>query len=230
MQLTDATGTDAQDALAVLLQLHRRHFPTHGHVLVELEANAVHPMPTDDLVVHQVLATVDDVPAGFIVVHANLARSIGIVHFLAVEEQFRGVPLGSTPRSTVAAFLVEAGEDLVTGDGTRLGRPVRLGMVAESDIEVTKAWKQWGYAPLNITYAEPYFGRQWADHGPPEFFDMALVSNAARNVPDAIEKQDPSPAEVARAASEAFLVDHYRLDPDHPRVRATFASIDAQRG
>jgi hypothetical protein len=31
---------------------------------------------------------------------------------------------------------------------------------------------------------------------------------------------------VARAACEAFLVDHYRLDPDHPRVRASFASID----
>ncbi len=226
MQLSDATGAQAHDALAALLELHRRHFPTHGHVQVELEANAVHPMPTDDLIVHQVVATVDDVPAGFIVVHANLARSIGIVHFLAVEEQFRGVPLGSTPRSTVAAILVDVAEYLVADDGTRSGRPIRFGTVAESDAEVVKAWNQWGYTPLNIAYAEPYFGKHWADHGPPEFFDMALVSNAARNVPYDTEGRDHSPAAVARAACEAFLVDHYRLDPDHPRVRATFASID----
>jgi hypothetical protein len=230
--LVDVTGPDGPPHLADLLALHRRHFPGHAHVLPELEENAVLAPERGGLVVHQVVAYVAGAPVGFVVVHANLDRSIGLIHFLAVDEALRGVPLAAGPdedrppaglRPTAASTLVARAEALVEAAGVRAGRPVRFGTVAESEPDVVSSWRRWGYGTLEVAYAEPYFGRHWADHGPPTFFEMTLVHRGGAYAGAPLDA-------VARAACDAYLLDHYRLPADHPKVEAIVASIPPGRG
>ena len=199
-----AAGDSAD--LDALLALHRRWFPTHDHVQAELVDNAHQPPHRGHLVVHQVLA-----PAGFIVVHTNLRRRVGVIHFLAVDEEFRPVTVDGR---RLALALVDHAVNLVTRDGVEFVDGNIVGVVAESEDDLVRVWASWGFDALPIDYAEPYFGMHWPDHGDPTFFAMTLVglvlpqgSNGGEN-----------PTSLGQAGAAAFLLDHYVLPPDHPRV------------
>lgn len=202
--------SDSRDekSLAQLIAIHSDSFPTHTHVIAELRENAALPLHRDNVVVHQLLAVVDGVPAGIAVVHSNLNYRVGLIHFLAVVPQFRGRDIDGKRMST---RLVECAVDLVYADidQSQVAGSF-VGVVAESDPGLISSWEAWGFRPLPIPYREPFFGKHWRDHLPLDFFDMTLVGLTARDNTD----------ELARAGAAAFLLDHYRLPVDHEVVRA----------
>ena len=90
LEPTAAVGPENVEAL---VELHERWFPDYGYAIDEIRDNASGVNGRDDRIVHQVLALVDGAPAGFILIHSNLIRRVGLIHFIAVEQEFRGVDL-----------------------------------------------------------------------------------------------------------------------------------------
>ncbi len=206
LQVIELAGVSDDSHLAELLVLHAQAFPEHPHVLDELRENARIPREQEKCVLHQLLCLVDDVPAGFVVVHSNRDRRVGLIHFLAVAPEFQGREVGGTKVSTL---LVEHAVELVASD---LGASCS-GVVAESEPALLPSWASWGFSPLPITYSEPFHGMHWRDHEPLEFFDMTLVG---------YNMSAHSLTELGRKGASAFLLDHYDLPPDHAVVqRAT---------
>ena len=208
VRFVECAGEGDSAAVDELLALHRRWFPTHSHVQAELIDNARRPRLRGQLVVHQILALVDDQPAGFIVVHTSLRRRIGLIHFLAVDEEFRPV---TTHGQRLAPALVDHAVSRVHEDGIAQNLVISNGVTAESEDALISVWAAWGFDALPVDYAEPYFGMHWAAHGEPTFFPMTLVGCG---LPD----QSYDRESAGRAAAEAFLLDHYQLPADHPRV------------
>ncbi len=211
--LTIVDLADSADDIAVaqLLALHRVWFDDHPHVQPELAENARLPRHRGHLVVHQFLARVDGVPAGFAVVHTSLRRRVGLIHFLAVEEPFRRYDVAGTH---LPHHLVEVACAQVQADGRAYGSPAEHGTVAESADDLVATWQRFGFEPLPTDYAEPYHGMHWERHGPADFFEMTLMGHGMTHGPTA----------AAEAAAQAFLLDHYRLPPTHPRVLRALAS------
>ena len=105
----ELAGTDDSAHLEELLELHSQTFPGHPHVLEELRANASNPREQEKVVIHQILVVVDNVPAGFVVVHSNKERKVGLIHFLAVAPEFRGREIsGMKVRGLVGARKTSA--------------------------------------------------------------------------------------------------------------------------
>lgn len=193
------------DALTALLQ---QCFPGHPHVIEELRGNASSRSTRTDRIVHQILAMRHGEPLGFIVAHANIARQIGVIHFLGIDESARGTRVDG---QSLAGHLLNAGTVAVFADGERCGRPLVHGVVAESEPEWLPVWEHWGFSPLPVDYAEPFHGMHWADHGEARFFGMTLMRQAN-------PAYDVSINDAIRAAVMAFSVDHYLLSAEHPRI------------
>jgi hypothetical protein len=200
--------------LDALIGIFDECFPGHPHVRAELRANAEQPSMRGDRTVHQILATVDGHPAGFVVVHANLRRGVGLIHFLGVREPFRGAR--GSDRS-LASHLVERAVAVAFADGVHANRPLIYGVVAESEDDWLPTWRHWGFTPIDIAYVEPFHGMHWATHGEATFFEMTLV-----RYPNPLAEDDPSAGQVA--AVSAFSLDHYLLPADHPRIAPLLGS------
>lgn len=198
---------DADD-LEALIELFMECFPGHPHVVAELRANADEPAMRGDRTVHQILATVDGSAAGFVVVHANLRRHIGLIHFLGVRTSFRG---SRRDDRSVASHLVSRALTVACADGEQAGHELVHGVVAESEDEWLPIWHHWGFTRIDVPYVEPFHGMHWSALGEPTFFDMTLVRK-----PHPVGSGDPHAAQVA--AVSAFSIDHYRLPADHPRI------------
>lgn len=196
----DAARAASDAVLDDLVGLHASLFPTHAHVHQEFEEWRACSGRTHDRVAHLLITYVDDVPAALLVVHLNLARRVGLVHFLGVAPAHRAARTG---RPSLAADLLARAWDLCTASFAGEW----LGLVAESEPELVPLWRSWGYSDLAVEYAEPHHGMHWSDFGPPTFFRMELVGRSTGTAPA-----------LAQAAVEAFLIDHYRLPDDHPVV------------
>lgn len=204
----EPTATACPENVDALVELHQRWFPDYGYAIDEIRDNASGANGRDDRVVHQVLAFVDDVPAGFILIHSNLLRRVGLIHFIAVEQKFRSLEPGG---QRLSAALVSHGVELVTADLARAGDGPTLGVTAETEEAMIPVWERLGFAVLPFPYAEPHFGVQWAAHGEPTFFDRTLVGTPIDSGPYDLEA-------AGRASASAFLLDHYLLPSDHPAV------------
>ena len=205
LEPTAAVGPENVEAL---VELHERWFPDYGYAIDEIRDNASGVNGRDDRIVHQVLALVDGAPAGFILIHSNLIRRVGLIHFIAVEQEFRGVDLDG---QRLSAALVSHGVALVAADLALAGNDPTHGVTAETEQAMIPFWERLGFEVLPFPYAEPHFGVQWEAHGEPTFFDRTLVG-----IPI-----DPSPYDLeaaGRAGAAAFLLDHYLLPSDHPAV------------
>ena len=194
--------------LDAVVDLHLRWFGDYAYAVPELVDNGTLPAVREGRVVHQILALVDDIPAGYLVVHTNLVRQVGVIHFLAVDEPFRSVQVGGT---RLAQALVDHGMALTVVDAEEHGLEPFLGIVAEAEDDMVPAWQRWGYEQLPVEYREPHYGVRWPEHGEPTFFHRVLVAAPPPGL--ALD-----PAACARAGAAAFLLDHYRLPPDHPDV------------
>jgi len=205
LEPTTKTSLENVDAL---IELHRRWFPDYDYAIDEIRDNAAGANGRDDRIVHQVLALVDNIPVGFILIHSNLLRRVGLIHFIAVDKEFRGVEVGG---QRLAAALVSRGVALVAADLARAGDAPTYGVTAETEGEMIPVWERFGFKVLPFPYAEPHFGVQWSAHGEPTFFARTLVGTPIDSGPYDLEA-------AGRAGAAAFLLDHYELPTDHPAV------------
>ena len=212
--LADRCGIDIVDVvdpstdkrhLGALAEIHLRHFPGHGHVASETEALRTDPRHGD--LRHAWLFLMNGQPIGETIFGSVAHRATALMHFVVVEAEYRPqLPLGWF------ADLIDAVEVTAADDLRAHGVELR-GIIAEVDSDATARWLRTGFAVLPIDYLEPHHGMHWATHGEPTFFAMTPVLKRT-----AAGAAAPL-GEVAEDAIAAFLLDHYRLDADHPVVR-----------
>jgi hypothetical protein len=208
----DAARAASQTVFDDLVGLHASLFPAHAHVHSEFADWRACSGRTHDRIAHLLVTYVDGVPAALLVLHLNLPRRVGLVHFLGVAPTHRAARTG---RPSLASALLARAWDLCTAAFAGEW----LGLVAESEPDLVALWRSWGYAALDVEYAEPHHGMHWPAFGPPTFFRMDLVGRPTGTAPA-----------LAAAALEAFLIDHYRLPDDHPVVVTARASAQRASG
>jgi hypothetical protein len=208
----DAARAASDTVLDGLVGLHARLFPAHQHVHPEFAEWRDRSGRDQDRIVHLLVTYVDDAPAALLVLHLNLPRRVGLVHFLGVAPDQRAAHTG---RPSLAGALLARAWDLCTAAFAGEW----LGLVAESEPDLLALWQSWGYTDLSVEYAEPHHGMHWSAFGPPTFFRMELVGRPTSSAPA-----------LASAAVEAFLIDHYRLPDGHPVVAAARATARGTAG
>ena len=217
LQLLDLTSPLLpQDTSSCLLdvvsEIHDSFFPGYEHVADEWRAwwrSGEYPVP--DVVGHVILILRDGEPVGQIVFDTNVRRGISLVHYFAVTPTGRaGLPRGWL-RHAARAFL-----DLGKADAAGAGRAL-LGVAGEVPAAHVHKWTATGYAPLGVDYGEPRHGMHWREFGEPDLMSMSPIlftPLAGRALPH---------SHVADAALRAFLIDHYRMDPNFPATAAVLA-------
>lgn len=204
-----STDQDHADALA---RIHLRHFPGHTHVAAEIVE--LRGTRTEDPR-HAWLLLRDGAPIGEVIFGVVARREMALMHFVVVDAEHRpGLPLGWF------AHLIDAIEAAATADAHAQGAALR-GIVAEVEADATARWIRTGFRVVPIDYREPHHGMHWRSHGEPTFFSMTPVLKCT-----AAGAAEPF-GEVAADAISAFLLDHYRLEPDHPAVRDALSAARA---
>jgi GNAT superfamily N-acetyltransferase len=203
LEFVDVTQGRSPECAEQLLALQEEWFGEYAWARDEITANTTASAVQGDRVVHQFLATIDGVPAGFIVCHTNLARRVGLGHFMAVAPAFRGQGLAMQFEQRAMQAAAEDGHE----HGVAM-----LAYVGEMEPAMVPVFERLGFVLLPIEYAEPFHGPKWAEFGEPQFFDRQLM---AHRLPDGPELDLSL---VAPAGAAAFLIDHYLLPPDHPVV------------
>lgn len=218
--LRELTGLEVEEVIGVdaarerLDELHRQfllHFPDHSHVVDELTQAWAGRWPDPNVIVHAWLLELAGEAVGFAVVHTSLSRQILLQHFIGMDPE-----AGARLPLRWVGYFMDALRDTAARDCENAGT-VLLGQMGEHHDEHLRAWSRFGYVTLDVDYREPSHGRHWADHGSPSFFPMTpqlRVTEAGAALPF---------ADVATAALEAFLLDHYLLPRDEPTVARTLA-------
>lgn len=211
------------ELLARLTAMHLQFFAPHAHVPGEWCQGFRDGWPDSQVVVHLWLLQYGGRDVGEVILHTNLRRGVVLVHFVAIDAQTRhSLPhhwLDSLSDAFVACGLRDAGE---------AGVPLRAvaGEIPEAHLH---KWARTGFRPVTAHYQEPRYGMHWREHGAePEFFDMLGIIRVVAE--DDGLADDEVPTSPDGAAVRGFLLDHYHLDPTHPRVARMLADADAGTG
>lgn len=190
---------------------HADYFPEHLYVIDDMRDALQGRWPDPQVVVHLWIFRFRGRTHGYSITHTNLRRAVGMVHFVAFDEDYRYslprgwlVDLHHAWQHTGQIDCAEAGADL-------------LGFMGEVSDRQVRTWLPSGYRPIGVDYLEPKYGRHWADHGAPEYFPM----NPILALTEMGRRADYS--HVADAALRAFLLDAYQLPEDDPAVAITLA-------
>jgi len=193
------------DHFLQLREIHNAFFESYTNVVSETEQ--FRDERSESSVTRHVWLILDtDVVVGEIIFHTSHQFNIGVMHFVAMQEDVRKrLELGWF-NTLIEAVVLSAQFDLQKGNAELSA------LIAEIPFGDLSRWERVGFQYLDVGYLEPYHGRSWRLHGEPEFFPMSPVvkiTPAATTVPF---------REIAASALSAFLIEHYDLDPQHPEV------------
>ena len=194
--------------LSDLKSVFRSCFPEYEFFLNDIDENFVEPQRRGNLIIHQVVAYADDEPAGVLILHTNIARSVSLIHFLGVIPSLRGPIPGER---SIARRLVAEAVRLLEADTKTHGISIDHGLIADAIPVALDSWIRLGFKAVCMEFAEPEHGREWAKYGDPELHKLtlvALLSTAPTSSPD----------EIMRAGAGAYLIDHHGLPLDNPKV------------
>lgn len=212
LEVEEVIGVDApRERLDELQRQFLLYFPDHAHVIDELAQAWAGLRPDAQVIVHGWLLQLEGDPVGFAVVHTSLRRQILLQHFIGMDPQ-----AGARLPLRWVGYFMDALRDTAASDCAD-ACTVLLGQMGEHHEEHLRAWSRFGYVTLDVDYREPDHGRRWAEYGDPTFFPMTpqlRVTAAGAERPF---------ADVATAALEAFLLDHYLLPRDEPTVVHTLS-------
>jgi len=198
--LHDVVGGRWSQYVDVLTDMHCRAFPEHEFAAEAIRVDAAEVSRRDHVVAHQWLLTLDGEPAGYSLADSNLRRRVAPIHFLAVEPALRHVTVGGV--RVGGWFLHDSLRQYATDAGD-----AGLGCVAETPDHKLPIFGGHGWRVLGARYLEPVHGWNWRTDG--------LQTRNVRLIwlpPDGSDIAALEPV-VAAAASAAFLLDKYGLDP-----------------
>jgi len=193
------------DHLSQLSKVHNTYFDSYTNVVSEIAQFRIER--SESLVTRHVWLVLDgDTAVGEIIFHTSHQFKIGVMHFVAMQENVRQRLNLGWFNSLIEAVELSAQFDLHR-DGLELSA-----LIAEIPYEDLSRWERVGFRYVDVGYLEPHHGRSWKLHGEPTFFSMSPV---VRIGPKAAPH---SFGAIAISALSAFLIEHYDLDPEHPEV------------
>lgn len=197
-----------------LLELHRAAFDGHDFVLGRIEEDARRPSVRVGVAVHQWVLSVDGTPAGLLLFDTNLARRIGVSHYVSLTALASRLVLeGRRPLE----WLYRCALEQVAQD---LGTAGSLGCVGEASDDRVRLFEWLGMRRLPLAYREPSEGVRWL--GP----DTPTKAMNLMWLPPTAAAADELQSAAADAGAAAFLLDHYGFDPTIDWVEA---AVGAER-
>jgi len=188
-----------------LREIHNAFFESYTNVVSETEQ--FRNERSESSVTRHVWLILDtDVAVGEIIFHTSHQFKIGVMHFVAMQEDVRKRLKLGWFNTLIEAVVLSAQFDLQKGNAELSA------LIAEIPFGDLSRWERVGFQYLDVGYLEPYHGRSWRLHGEPEFFAMSPVvkiTPAATTIPF---------RDIAVSSLSAFLIEHYDLDPQHPEV------------
>jgi hypothetical protein len=214
--IDDLVGGADPAAVDHLLALYDEMFSDYPYLRPALQRAAETPGDRGDLVVHQLLLSIDGTPAGIMLLDCNLHRKVGIVLFVGLTRAARSVRIDGASFSAwlVTLVLAHLENDLATHGLPTPG----LGLIGESNVPAeVRLWKGIGLHLFDMPYAEPRSGWDWAREEL-HLRDIYLLWMPPFGLTDdEIAALEPT---ARQAGSAAFFLDHYALPADHPLVAA----------
>jgi GNAT superfamily N-acetyltransferase len=178
-------------------------------------------------VVHYWLAEVDGQPAALRTFRYVRGRHCGLAHALAVDPDYREAMVNG---QRLSIYIVRACLEQVIADAKRLGDTPPLGMVNEVAYSaLMDHYVRNGLTQLPVKYEEPIFppsqeGLTREEEIAQIHFSPMHLGFLPNPALGAIEYTCPMLEDFALA----FLVDHYGLPGDHPKVQEILQSIPVQ--
>lgn len=220
LEVFDLTSAEmpAEEREALLVEFekwHGRYFPERLYAADDVRQGCEQGWPDPRVIVHVWVFRHLGRTHGYSITHTNLRRCMGMVHYVAFDQEYRY----SLPRGWLVD-LHRAWESTGMADCARDGSQM-LGMMGEVEEYQIRTWLPSGYRPVGVEYHEPVHGRHWPDHPPLQWFEMnpiVVLTEAGR---------EHDYAEVVTAGFRAYLLDSYGLPEDEPHVAASLAAAAA---
>jgi hypothetical protein len=218
-------GSGDTPRVEAMLGLYAELFPQYAHYLPRMRRRSEFGEEhRPGHFVHYWLVEVDGQPAAIRIFRYLLGRHLGLAHALAVGPAYRGVEVGG---QRLSMFLVHACLDQIVRDAERLGNESVLGMVNEVESpQLMKHYRANGIMEVPVEYVEPVFppelpGRTRTEEIPLIDFSPMFLGF----LPNPRLGGQTFSSELITDFALAFLVDHYGLPLQHPRVQEVLASI-----
>ena len=211
-----------------MLGLYAKLFPQYAHYVPRMRRRAAFDQENRaGHVVHYWLVEVDGQPAALRTFRYVRARHVGLAHALAVDPAYREVTVNG---QRLSIFLVHACLDQVIANAQGSDDEPVLGMLNEVESpRLMEHYVRNGIIELPVDYAEPIFPAEQAGRTREQEIELIRFSPMYLGFL-------PNPQLGIRTYSDqmigefalAFLVDHYGLPLDHPRLQAVLQSISAE--
>jgi len=221
----DLLGSGDQDRVEKMLDLYYRLFPQYQHYIPRMRRRAQFQNEhRAGHIVHYWLIEVDGEPAGLRTFRYVRNRHCGLAHALAVDPNFRKVIVNDR---RLAVYIIYECLAQVIQDAQEDGNQLLLGMVNE--VELDKLMEHYihnGLIQLPLKYVEPIFPPE--KEGRSRELELLLTKFSPMHIgflPNPkvnIEKYDRV---MIQDFVKAYLMDHYGLPEDHPKVLEVIKSI-----
>lgn len=208
IQLLDVVAGQHADLVDALVDTHQTIFPSFGYVAEVIRQRASSDQPNPHVRVHQWLVLVDAAPAGLLLFDTNVARTVAISHYVHVASPFSSL---SIEGRRMIGWLYRKAIEVSKSDCD--GRAV-LGLFGETTRELIPIYRLIGMHDLAIDYYEPLGVPHWQGPG-----TGLLHGHLLWLPPDGVDHQRLQ-QQALNAGAAAFLLDHYRFDPDIDWVAA----------
>jgi len=221
----DLLGSDDQDRVEKMLELYCKLFPQYQHYIPRMRRRAQFENEhRAGHIVHYWLIEVDGEPAGLRTFRYVRDRDCGLAHALAVDPNFRKVIV---KEKRLAVYIIYECLAQVIQDARDYGERPLLGMVNE--VELDKLMEHYirnGLIQLPLKYVEPIFPPEEAGRNREQELLLTKFSpmhiGFLPNPQVSMEKYD---RETIEDFVRAFLIDHYGLPENHPKVLEVIKSI-----
>jgi hypothetical protein len=227
-KIWELLGSGDERRVDAMLRLYAQLFPKYAHYVPRMKRRAEYGKEKRaGHIVHYWLVEVDGQPAAIRTFRYVRTRHFGLAHALAVDPAYREVTVNG---QRLSIYLVQACLEQVIANSKWLGDEPALGMVNEVESpRLMEHYVRNGIIELPVKYEEPIFPPEQKDRVREK--EMELIHFSPMHLGFL-----PNPALGIQAYTNqminnfalAFLVDHYGLPADHPRVQAVLQSIPAQ--
>ncbi|RPI92376.1 MAG: hypothetical protein EHM40_13220 [Chloroflexi bacterium] len=220
-------GSGDTARIEAMLSLYAELLPQYAHYVPRMRRRAEWgEEQRPGHIVHYWLVEVDGQPAALRTFRYVHERRVGLAHAMVVKPAYRAVDVCG---QRLSLYLVHVCLEQVIADAKRLGDDFTFGIVKEVESSsLMDHFMKNGILELPLAYMRPLFpaeqpGRTRAD-------EIALVRFAPMFLgilPDAARGIPFYSADLIANFALAFLVDHYGLPLEHPRVQSVLNSIPA---
>ena len=228
VKIWELLGSGDASRVDAMCQLYARLFPQYAHYVPRMKRRAQFGQDArDGHVLHYWLVEVDGQPAALRTFRYVRARHCGLAHALAVDPVYREVTVHG---QRLSIHLVHACLDQVIANAKMLGDEPAFGMVNEVESwRLMERYMRNGIIHLPVDYVEPVFPAEQAGRTREQEIELIHFSPMYLGfLPNPELGSQIYSASMIADFALAFLVDHYGLPLEHPRVQAVLQSIPAE--